>query len=117
MMKKINKVSDFLEKTFNFPVFIDNVQKDEIKKNKTLFLIEPIGSIRRTGNSQYSVEMYIYFITRAEDKIDEFELIKGIEDCGFIFSVSDIDFGKLRDTDNSAIMRTYTFSQAKRICR
>ena len=116
-MKKINKVSDFLEKTFNFPVFIDDVQKDEIKKNKTFFLIEPYGTIRKSGNIQYSVEMYVYFITRAEEKINEFELIKGIEDCGFIFSVSDVDFGKLKNTDSAAIMRTYTFNQVKRICR
>lgn len=95
-----------------FPIFKDDVEKDELKGLDSYFIYKPYGRMRRTKNGEYSQEFYLMFITTKQvDFFSKyiFKVIHQMKRAKLIFDESDYDQGNLKNTGEIAEIFTLDF--------
>lgn len=95
-----------------FPIFKDDVEKDELKGLDSYFIYKPYGRMSKTGKGEYSQEFYLAFITT--EGIDFFstyifKVIHQMKLAKLIFDESDYDQGNLKNTGETAEIFTLDF--------
>ncbi|MDT1957575.1 hypothetical protein [Carnobacterium divergens] len=105
-------------KIFNFPVFGEDVQKDEIESNPSFFIFFDKGELSKAESPNvYNKAAYISFITVDDtEPPDEFKLIETMQKCGLIFDRTEIDNGKIANTETMANMTTFIMHRSFRMC-
>ncbi len=108
--ERLAKVVDKIE-SFGYPVFNIDLNKDEIRDNKSFFVYDENGRVT-PGQSrlQYQKEFTLMFISLEDKTIDEIELAENlIRGTGLIFDGSTRDQAKFQETDQLASTITWTF--------
>lgn len=114
----MKELIEFLESKYGYKVFGVDINKDEIKKNATLFVYNDKGEISKadTQTEQYYRTFYLSLITREREEIDEIELIKSVRKYGLLFYRTEIDYGKIENLDQDAQMTTFVFRTVIKVC-
>ena len=117
MIKDLQGFLNKLEKIA--PVFATDIRKDEVIENKSFFIYDDDGDIKRpdTSTNQYQQEFYLYFVTREKKAIDKFKIIGLCEEHRLLFSSCDTQVGKIESLDVEASMTSFTFFHIQRLCR
>lgn len=117
MIKNLQGLLDQLEAIA--PVFAADIRKDEVKENKSFFIYDDDGDIKKpdTSTNQYQQEFYLYFVTREKMDLDKFKIIEMCDDHRLLFNSCETQVGKIEGLDVEASMTTFTFIHIHRMCR
>ena len=118
LAKTLTKIVGRLE-DFGYPVFGLDLNKDEIRDNKSFFVYDENGRIT-PGQSriQYLIEFTLMFITLEDKVMDEIEIAENvIQGTGLIFDGSVREQAKFQETDQIANTITWTFHRVVMVGR
>ncbi|MBC2106146.1 hypothetical protein [Listeria booriae] len=113
----IKKVIEVIEGKTEYPVFSTDIKKDEVENNPSFFVYTEKAGIDKGQNSnQYLKRFVLMFVSKDASDIDEIELSKALEVCGLIFDRSDVDYGRIADTEQEVLANTLYFHRILRVC-
>lgn len=109
----LKKTIETIEAVGGYSAFGTDISKDEVAENPSFFIFNNKGAINKADTSnQYLRDFDLFFITREDAEIDEFDLILALQKCGLRFRSTEYDYGKIKNTDVEAKMTTFNFHRA-----
>lgn len=102
----------------DIPVYGDDITEEERRTAKTFFIYRDPHLYTKSaeGRGLYR-DFHLYFLTMEQKEIDIGELIAEIEDRTTLrLKDTDEDFGKMEDTDQTALMVSMYFRRLVRKC-
>lgn len=109
----IEDIINEIEKITGYPVFGEDIGKDEIKENNHYFIYSNDRGLRKsTKPNQFVRDFHLLFITTGEFvELDDIKLILNLQKHRLIFDDLSVDTGKISNTDKDIKAYTFTFHE------
>lgn len=112
--KTIGNIVKVLNDT-GYEVFDLEIKRDEVEAHDAFF-IYTIGNNIRKGERSYLVDVEIVFLSKKGETINEIELAEKLKRCGLVFNWSNLEVGKIDDTEKSVTLCTLNFHKPLKVC-
>lgn len=110
------RVIKTIEEVGGAPLFSKDISKDEIDDNDSFFIyVNNAGHERGESPSQLRRKFILSFITKEGGDPNEINLITALKKCGLFFNNTEIDNGKIGNTDQEVSMTTFYFHRIIKI--